>query len=174
MTLSRRTFGLALPALGLASVPAQGLRIGAAAPDFALRTFDGRTVTLEDLRGQVVVLNFWATWCAPCKVELPLLERYYRQAGRFGLRIFAVATEDSLSPQQLRPLAKVLTIPMARTLSGPYKPLGAVPTNYVIDRQGLLRYARAGAFDADDMNRLFGPLLRQTAPERDAVPRDVA
>ena len=139
---------------------------GKAAPDFELHTFDGKTVRLSDLSGQVVVLNFWATWCAPCRVELPLLESYYRKAGKYGLRVFAVATEDSLSPAQLAPLAKALTIPMVRKMSGgDYGALGAVPTTYVIDRKGVLRYAKPGAFDEEAMNSIFGRLLQESGPE---------
>ena len=168
MRLTRRAMTLGLPAaslLGAAPAMARPLP-GKAAPDFELHTFDGKTVRLSDLSGQVVVLNFWATWCAPCRIELPLLESYYRKAGKYGLRVFAVATEDSLSPAQLAPLAKALTIPMVRKMSGgDYGALGAVPTNYVIDRKGVLRYAKPGAFDEEAMNALFVPLLRESGPE---------
>src|SRR5271169_1845186 len=86
--------------------------VDAPAPDFQVTTFDGRKLSLADFKGQVVVLNFWATWCGPCKRELPLLEDYHRRQHANGLVILAVATEDSLTPFQLRPLAKILTLQM--------------------------------------------------------------
>jgi thiol-disulfide isomerase/thioredoxin len=175
MTLSRRALTVGLSGLGLlGAAPALGAtpQVGVPAPDFELLTFDGERISSRDLAGQVVVLNFWATWCGPCKVELPLLESVYRRARGAGLRIFAVATEDSLSPEQLKPLSKALTLPLILKLQGPYRALDAVPTNYVIDRQGVLRYAQAGAFDLDAINRILGPLLG-ARPPREASPNIV-
>jgi cytochrome c biogenesis protein CcmG/thiol:disulfide interchange protein DsbE len=76
------------------------------APNFQVTTFDGGKLSLTDLKGQVVVLNFWATWCGPCKQELPLLDAYYRKQQQFGLKMFAVATENSLAPRQLMPVQR--------------------------------------------------------------------
>jgi cytochrome c biogenesis protein CcmG/thiol:disulfide interchange protein DsbE len=139
------------------------LEIDAAAPNFQATTFDGQKISLADLKGQVVVLNFWATWCGPCKQELPLLEGYYRKQQSAGLKVLAVATEDSLTPAQLMPLAKVLTIPMVKRFKGEYGPIKALPTNFVIDRKGVLRYAQAGGFTLDSLNEILGPLLAQGA-----------
>ena len=67
------------------------------APGFELTLLDGSKVTRDELRGQVVVLNFWATWCVPCQAELPLLDGYHvAQRKNAGLRVFAVTTEESL------------------------------------------------------------------------------
>ncbi len=64
------------------------------APDFELNSVDGRTVKLSDLRGKVVVLNFWATWCAPCRVETPWLVDFYRQFKEQGLEVVGVSMDD--------------------------------------------------------------------------------
>ena len=130
-----------------------------------MTTFGGDRVALSDLRGKVVVLNFWATWCGPCKRELPILDAYYKLRRSAGLAVIAATTEDSLPIGRLKPLQQVLTIPMARRVKGPYAPVGgAVPTNFVIDRAGVVRYARAGAFTLAALNAILPPLLEEPAP----------
>jgi cytochrome c biogenesis protein CcmG/thiol:disulfide interchange protein DsbE len=132
------------------------------APDFQTTTFDGGKLSLADLKGQVVVLNFWATWCGPCKRELPLLEDYYRKQHAAGLVVLAVATEDSLTPSQLRPLAKVLTLQMVKRFKGDYGDIKYLPTNFVIDRKGVLRYAETGGFTEESIDEVLRPLLAET------------
>jgi thiol-disulfide isomerase/thioredoxin len=171
--LQRLLSGLGLICLSAIGVPAhaQDLVINRPAPDFHARTFDGRDVNLADYRGQVLIINFWATWCGPCKKELPLLDVYYRaaQERNYGLKILAITTEDSIPINDLRPLAKQVSFEMARNFHGPYRVLKAVPTNYIIDRNGILRYAKADAFDIDSLNEVLMPLLQQPAPA-DAAP----
>jgi thiol-disulfide isomerase/thioredoxin len=164
-----RAFSLGLLALilaGLGAAPVQAARpvVGGPAPNFEVTALDGTKVSLADLKGQVVVLNFWATWCGPCKQELPLLDGYYRIQKPAGLSVFAVTAEDSLPLSRLKPVAAAMAIPMVRHLKGPYGVMEGVPTNYVIDRAGVLRYAKAGAFDLDQLNALLVPLLRAPPP----------
>jgi cytochrome c biogenesis protein CcmG, thiol:disulfide interchange protein DsbE len=136
--------------------------VDAPAPDFEVTTFDGRKLALADFKGQVVVLNFWATWCGPCKRELPLLEDYHRREHSAGLVILAVATEDSLTPFQLRPLQKLLTLQMVKRFKGNYGDIKYLPTNFVIDRQGILRYAESGGFTREGIEEVIGPLIAAT------------
>ena len=139
-------------------------KVGDMAPPFEITLVDGSKVTGEQLRGNVVVLNFWATWCAPCRAELPLLDSYYNLQKKNGLKVFAVTTEGSLPLYQLKKLFAVMNIPAARKISGPYGQIKAVPTNYIIDRSGRIRYAKAASFDLDDLNENLVPLLREPAP----------
>ena len=162
MTLKERMvftaiFVLFVPMLGLA----KELVIGQPAPDFSATTFDGKKLSLADFKDQVLVINFWATWCTPCKQELPLLDAYFAIQQIRGLRVVAITTENSAPMQLLKPLAATVRFPMARAMRGPYHVMTGVPTNYVIDRRGILRYAKAGAFDLDALNGLLVPLLRE-------------
>lgn len=139
-------------------------KVGEPAPDFAVKLLDGTQVRLADLRGQVVVLNFWATWCVPCRTELPMLDGYYRAQQKHGMRVFAVTTEDSLPNYRLKPLFAAMAITPAKGIKGPYGTMGAVPTNYIIDRRGVVRYAKAAALDLNTLNKELVPLLREPAP----------
>jgi cytochrome c biogenesis protein CcmG, thiol:disulfide interchange protein DsbE len=155
----------ALAAAGLSTAaPARDPVVGQPAPDVQLRLVDGQEVQLSNLRGQVVVLNFWATWCVPCRAELPMLDHYARARRDNGLRVFAVTTEDSLPAWQLRKLFAAMAMQPVRAVRGPYRVLGGVPTNYIIDRAGRVRYARAGAFGLAELNALLVPLLNEPAP----------
>lgn len=159
--------GAILASAGLGSPVAAGekVQIGQPAPDFTLTLIDGTKVTRDELRGQVVVLNFWATWCVPCRKELPTLDTYYQMRKDSGLRVFAVTTEDSLPVFQLKKLFAVMHIVPVRKVKGPYDAMGnAVPTNIVIGRDGRVRYAKAGAFDLDSLNEILVPLLREPPP----------
>lgn len=156
-------------ALAMAMMPAAALAaakpvVGEVAPDFELTLIDGSKVSLADLKGQVVVLNFWATWCVPCRAELPTLDTYYAMQQKHGLRVFAITTEGSVPIGQLKKLFAVMHMPSARRIKGPYGPLTGVPTNFVIDRAGRLRYAKAGAFDLAALNALLVPMLKEPAP----------
>ena len=163
----RLVIGAAAVAWAIAAgADASGPKVGQMAPDFTVNTFGGHTIKLADLRGNVVLLNFWATWCGPCRKELPLLEAAFRVYNKYGFQVLAVATEDSIPESKLRLVASQLTIPFVKRLKGHYDVLGgAVPTNYVIDRSGRLVYAKAAAFDQDSLNDLIVPLLNEPVPK---------
>lgn len=152
---------LALPTGAMASP-----RIGQPAPNARFESVTHEKFDLASLRDKVVVINFWATWCGPCKAELPLLDAYYREMREHGLVVLAATTEDSVPEYQLKKLFGIMAITPLHRLQGPYAPLGAVPTNFVIDRAGTLRYAKAGAFTLDDLNTVLIPLLNERVPDR--------
>ena len=140
--------------------------VGKPAPKFTLHTFDRQKITLADLAGKVIVLNYWATWCGPCKLELPLIDAYVRHKGGGDLKVFAITVDNTVSDYELKPLADVLSFPLISKIdSWSYGDLGAIPTNYVIDRSGILRYAKAAAFTTvAAFDAVVGPLLAEAPP----------
>lgn len=159
--------------LGLATAQSAAAYVkeGDPALPFTVTTFGGDKVSLDDLKGQVVVLNYWATWCAPCRVELPVLNDYFSRHPRHDLKILAVTVEGSVPAAKLKPLAAQLNFPLIAKLSGRgYGAIGgAVPTSYVIDRAGVVRYAKAGAFTAESFEDVVGPLLNKPPPMKVAT-----
>ena len=158
-------FAALLACLMLASPASARVKVGQPASDFSAKTFDGQKISLADFKGKVLLINIWATWCGPCKKELPLLDAFYAVMNKSGLQLIAITTEDSAPASALKPLQAALRFPLVRNFRGKYVAIdGSVPSNYVIDRAGVVRYAKAGAFDLDDLNRIIVPLLNEPAP----------
>jgi cytochrome c biogenesis protein CcmG, thiol:disulfide interchange protein DsbE len=117
------------------------LVIGKPAPPITLTTLDGRHIATRDLRGKVVILTFWATWCEPCREELPLLSRYAQQHAKQGLVVlgFSLDTPDELG--SVRKIARHLSFPNG-LLGDPHVPgygrIWHLPVSFVIDRNGVL------------------------------------
>ena len=131
---------------------------GQPAPDFTLRTLDGGEVRLHELRGKVVVLNFWATWCGPCRDEMPLFEQAMAERGPDGLLIVAINVQES--EDQVRPFVQRLglTYPIGMDRNGGlarrYR-VRSYPTTYFIGRNGTVEGRRVGAYTR---HILFGRL----------------
>jgi thiol-disulfide isomerase/thioredoxin len=154
--------GLASP--GLAGAVAQ---VGRPAPEASFSLLDKGKIKLSELKGKVVVINHWATWCGPCKAEMPMMSAFHRRYKNAGFEIFGVTTEDSVEAYKLKKLAGLLSYSLVWRMSGgegyPLIDRG-VPTSYVIDRAGVVRFAKSGAFDAQEFIDDIIPLLREPAP----------
>lgn len=153
---------LAAPMLGGVAASSSP-KVGVAAPEFTLTTLDKRKVRLSEMRGKVVVVNYWATWCAPCKAEMPMMHRYFKAHQRRGLEMFGVTTEDSVPAFKLKAVADLLSYPLAAKISGGYGSINnSVPSTYIIDRKGVVRVAKAGAFTHAEFAAAVDPLLAET------------
>jgi cytochrome c biogenesis protein CcdA/peroxiredoxin len=128
-----------------------GLEIGNRAPDFTLQTLDGRTVSLADLRGKAVILNFWATWCGPCRNEMPNIEQVYQLEKERGLVVLAVDFLEPADSVQAFVDELNLTLPIGLDLDGTVNDLyriPAYPTSYFIDGNGIIIKYKEGEIDA--------------------------
>ncbi|MDV7764880.1 TlpA disulfide reductase family protein [Peribacillus sp. CSMR9] len=134
-----------------------GLKIGAKAPDFNLKTLDGKQVELSDYKGKKVMLNFWATWCPPCKKEMPDMEKYTQQAGD-DVVVLAVNIDPENDVQSfVEDNGITFTIPLdSQSAKNPvnerYKIL-SIPTTYFIDKEGIIRNKVISAMQLKDMER---------------------
>src|SRR5262245_1642523 len=121
--------------------------VGQPAPDFALRSMKGPSVRLSEHLGEVIIINFWATWCGPCRQEMPLLDELYGKYRRAGLVLLSINVDDD----------KDRAIEMAKTLGVSYPVLldarkdvsrsyqiGSMPSTVLIDREGVIRYVSEG------------------------------
>jgi len=119
-------------------------REGFLAPDFTLELLGGGQVTLSDLRGKAVVINLWASWCPPCRAEMPAIQRVYESSSGRGLEVLAVNTtyQDSerAALEFTQELGLTFPVPLDRsgTVSRSYQ-LRALPSTFFVDRDGIIR-----------------------------------
>ncbi len=135
------------------------------APDFSLETLDGSPLNLDDFKGRLVVLNFWATWCAPCREEMPSLERLWRRYRGRGLVVIGIAL-DRGNTKGVGKMARSmgLTFPIALDRRGRVRDLYevvALPYTYIVGRDGkfLGRAVGARKWDGAEALRLIESLL---------------
>ncbi|WP_068986471.1 MULTISPECIES: peroxiredoxin family protein [Lysinibacillus] len=139
-----------------------GLKNGDTPPDFTLTSLDGDEVTLSDLRGKKVVLNFWATWCPPCKAEMPHMQKYYEQHAKED-NVEIIAVNLTSEEREFSADGKIdtvmtfrdsfeLTFPILldqkREVSPQYNVM-TIPTTYFIDSKGYIQRAISGPMDMD-------------------------
>ncbi|WP_298825864.1 TlpA disulfide reductase family protein [uncultured Piscinibacter sp.] len=144
----RRLLGAAMTAAGACALGSARAAIGGgAAPDFTLRTTAGSNMRLQEQRGQVVMVNFWATWCGPCKIEMPHLNRLYEKYRSSGFVLMGVNIDDD--PRNAVATATKLGVTFPVLLDGDKRvsrlyDLSTMPTTLIIDRDGRLRHLHRG------------------------------
>lgn len=127
-----------------------------AAPGFTLRDVNGRSVALSGYQGQVVLISFWATWCAPCQAEMPHLQRFYETYGPQGFTVLSINTDDARSLSQVKPLVKSkgVTFPVLldreTSVVALYNPAKTLPYSVLLDREGRIVQVYTGYSPGDE------------------------
>ena len=147
--------------------PSPPIPLGTPAPDFVLPDLDGNQIRLADQQGQVVLVDFWATWCGSCKEELPHIETFHRQYGDAGLRVLALSTDtedEAVQPFVDRNEYTFTVLHADEAVQGAYGVEG-IPVVYLVDRQGRVRWHRVGFSSGgeEDIAREIEKLLDEPA-----------
>lgn len=135
------------------------------APNFALKTADGTTVELAKLKGKVVLVNFWATWCGPCRKEMPDFVEVYNQQKANGFEIIGVSLDEE-GWEVVRPFLKQYKINFPVVvgdgkLANAYGGIEFLPTSFLIDRNGFVVDKHIGMLPKEMLERKIAPLLKE-------------
>ncbi len=128
-----------------------GNYVGDRAPDFSIRTLDGHDLRLSDLRGKVVLINFWATWCGPCKAEMPSINRLFQEFRGKGLEVLAIASDLEGEPV-VRSFLREIPVEFTVAADDQFEvnnlfEIRVVPTTLLIDQDGVITHKIFGAQD---------------------------
>ncbi len=155
-------------ALLFVALPAAAANLtGKPAPKLTVKTLNGQTFDTGAARGKVIIVSFWATWCAPCQAEMPALEAYYKAHKAEGLELVAISMDDPAKDKAVARLMASHTFPGAHGRDAKYDGyghIGFLPVAFVIDRAGIVRWdgnaqAQPVAFDAQSLDATVTPLL---------------
>ncbi len=149
--------GLALMTNAIAAVE------GEKAPDFSLKDLDGENITLADYEGKVVFLNFWATWCPPCRQEIPDFITAYKKNKDKGLVILGVAVSDRESSVKNYVEKSKINYPIAMgdmKIVQDYEPGQYIPTTIVIGRDGKIHHKHVGVMSQSQVEKIFQELSK--------------
>jgi len=146
MRIKNLTLGLLITVFAATSLASSGLE-GQVAPDFALKSSTGENLRLSEYRGNVVMINFWATWCGPCRQEMPLLDELYTRYERVGFSLLGVNIDDDSrrAMQMIEDLGVSFPVLFdARKEVSELYEVEAMPVTVLIDREGNVRYVHHG------------------------------
>ncbi|MDJ0701170.1 MAG: TlpA disulfide reductase family protein [Woeseiaceae bacterium] len=146
MKIKSTLMGLALSVFAASSLASSGLE-GQQAPDFALKSSTGENLRLSEYRGDVVMINFWATWCGPCRQEMPLLDELYTRYERVGFNLLGVNIDDD-SRRAMQMVDELgVSFPVlfdARKEVSKLYEVDAMPVTVLVDREGNVRHVHLG------------------------------
>jgi peroxiredoxin len=146
MKTKNLTLGLLATVFAVTSLASSGLE-GQVAPDFALKSSTGENLRLSEYRGNVVMINFWATWCGPCRQEMPLLDELYTRYERVGFSLLGVNIDDDSrrAMQMIEDLGVSFPVLFdARKEVSKLYEVEAMPVTVLVDREGNVRYVHHG------------------------------
>ena len=146
MKFRKLLIGLALSAFAATSLASSGLT-GQPAPDFALKSSTGENMRLSEYRGDVVMINFWATWCGPCRQEMPLLDELYNRYERVGFNLLGVNIDDDSNKAMDMIHELGVNFPVlfdARKEVSKMYDVDAMPVTVLVDREGTVRFVHQG------------------------------
>ena len=146
MKLKKKIIALVFCVFAASSLASSGLE-GQQAPDFALKSSTGENLRLSEFRGDVVMINFWATWCGPCRQEMPLLDELYSRYQRVGFNLLGVNIDDD-SRRAMQMIDELgVSFPVLfdsrKEVSKLYE-VEAMPVTVIVDREGTVRYIHHG------------------------------
>ncbi|MGA2569560.1 MAG: TlpA disulfide reductase family protein [Terracidiphilus sp.] len=139
------------------------------APDFGLVDLKGQTLRLSSYHGKVVLLNFWATWCAPCQVEMPVLDGWQRQFEGQGFQVIGISMDDGAAPARQLVERLGLSYPNAlgdERLAARYGGVLGLPLTFLIDRDGVVRARFQGETSPKDIENRLRTLLAEPQNHR--------
>jgi peroxiredoxin len=146
MKIKNLTLGLVVTVFAATSLASSDLE-GQVAPDFALKSSSGENLRLSEYRGNVVMINFWATWCGPCRQEMPLLDELYKRYERVGFSLLGVNIDDD-SRRAMQMIEELgVSFPVlfdARKEVSELYEVEAMPVTVLVDREGNVRYVHHG------------------------------
>jgi len=148
-----------------ATAPSASELIGQPRPDFSLGSTNGEILKASDFDGQVLLINFWATWCEPCREEMPMLSALHERLNGQGFQVLGIALDDV---QQARDFVEELGITYPNMVGGGDvmatgvnygNQAGLLPYSVLVDRQGVIRWNRLGELESVELDELIGELL---------------
>ena len=146
MKIKNLTLGLLVTVFAATSLASSDLE-GRAAPDFVLKSSTGENLRLSEYRGDVVMINFWATWCGPCRQEMPLLDELYTRYQRVGFNLLGVNIDDD-SRRAMQMIDELgVSFPVlfdARKEVSKLYEVEAMPVTVLVDREGMVRHVHHG------------------------------
>lgn len=142
---------------------------GVAVPDFSVTTLDGKTIRVSDLKGKRVILDFWATWCGPCIMEIPHFTRLYQETSRGDLEIVGISSEDADTVKAfVKKKGVIYPVAAMSEFPAPFDEIRFIPTTFFVDRNGLIQTVTVGYHDFDQLKE--NALARDLAGPAKAAP----